>query len=160
VLENAKKIYLGEGKPPPKGGFKRLFNTPEGPFPKLVDVAQLYGMYKSNISRRYSNQRENDTDWYIIENPTEEQSNQAIDNANMMYVAKYAAEDHCTLCNLVDDLIFPEDCWLIKVDHKHSVDELGYDVYNAMIHYCYAKKDYRVRYEDWILGVRPHLTGG
>ena len=105
MLEQAKLVYLGEGKPPPEGGYKRLFNTPIGPFPKLIDVALQYKMFKSNVHRRYVNTSDKFKEWYIIENPTPEQNTQAIQNVNALFIAKYEAEDNCSVCNAVDDMI-------------------------------------------------------
>lgn len=188
--EEKRKFYLGEGKPPPKGGYKRLFNTPEGPFPKLVDVALKYGMFKGNVHRKNANKSDNLSDWHNIDNPTEEQIKQATINVNKLYLAKYEAEDHCELCNSVDDMIFAEGCWLLKVVHHHvhdttSIDDLynsvsdmilpeGYwlamvmdslgithsneNIDKAVIHYTYARKDYRVSYRGWKEGERPHLV--
>ena len=153
MLDKGKRRYKGEGRQPPEDGFKRLYNTPIGPFPKLVDVAEMYGMFKSNVSRRYTSQTDPNTPWYIIENPSEDQCDQAIDNVNEMFMAKYEAEDHCGLCNAVDDMIFKEGCWLLKVIHEHGTTNID----NVIISYTYRRKDYRVTYLGWIAGERPHV---
>lgn len=154
MIETQTYVYLGEGKPPPKIGYKRLFNTPSGIFPKLVDVATKYNMFKSNIHRRYINPSKNFKEWFVIHNPTKEQSQEAVDNVNAMYTAKYEEEDNCPVCNEIDDLIFKEGCWLLKVAHNHEDPDKN----KAVIHYTFRKDDYRVPYPEWVKGSRPHLN--
>lgn len=153
LLEHKSTVYLGEGKPPPSKGYKKLYNTPMGPFPKLVDVALQYKMYKSNVYRRYINKSDKFKDWYVIINPTSEQNYQAIQNVNTLFTEKYEAEDNCPLCNHVDDMIFSEGCWLLRVEHRHG----DLSTKKAVIHYIFRKKEYKVTYQGWVDGKRPHL---
>jgi hypothetical protein len=153
--------WLGEGRPPPEEGYKRVFHTPSGIYPKLTHVALKYGIFKSSAHRMFKNKSDTLKEWYTIGNPTEEQTNQAIINANTLYIAKYKAEDHCILCNAVDNLLFSEKCWLLGINHTHSTNLMETnDLINtseAIIRYSFRGKDYKVSHLDWVRGKRVHL---
>lgn len=151
-LASVRDRFLDGGKPPPETGFKRIFNTPVGVFPKLRDVALSYGMFESNIHRRYVNPREDFVEWHVIDNPTKEQCDQAIDNANSLYLSLYELTDNCGVCNAIDDMLFEQGCWLTRVDHDHKSTELD----DVVIHYSKNRKDYTVTYLQWTTGARPH----
>ncbi len=156
MYEEARKTYLGGGKPPPEGGYGVVFNCPLGIYPKLIDVALRYGMFKSNIHRRYANESEDFQEWHPIYSPTEEQQIQAINNVNALYIELYEESDNCPLCNEIDDLLFAEHCWVNTVRHDHASD----DINNIKIYYSFRGKDYSVTYLDWVVdNIRPHLTG-
>lgn len=154
MIKDLREIYLGEGKPPPKNGYKKIYQCPQGLYPKLIDVALKYNMFKSNVHRRFANPRESFKDWKIIYNPTEEQMLLAIDNANTLYIEKYEKEVNCPTCDFIDDLFFQEGCWVVKVIHEHHTGEPtpeGCDVI-----YSFRGQDYKVNYNDWVSGFRPH----
>ena len=150
-----RKNFRGEGKIPSEGeGYKRIYRTPRGLFPKMTDAATSLGVAKSNLHRRFVSPKTVHRGYYVIENPTEEQEQEAVSNMLDTLLTKQKEEDHCDLCNAVDDMIFAEGCWLLGADHKHH----STCTKDVKIHYTFCRKDYRVTYTGWEAGERPHLT--
>ena len=152
LLENIEQAYLGYGEPPVEGRYKRIYSTPKGLLPNLDDLVVAFDTHKSNLSRRINNNSGKLRDWFVISDPTEEQCEEAIDNINSIILTKCREEDLCPICNMVDNMLFAEGCWLLRVDHDHN----SADTSKAVIHYCYSRRDYKVSYQNWIKGVRPH----
>ena len=75
-------------------------------------------------------------DWRIIK---------ATDTATM--------EDLCPVNAAIDDMIFKENCWLVKVER--DVKDVEVDP-NTVIHYEFAMKSYAITLNDWENGLRPH----
>lgn len=163
MLEDIDNLYLGGGDPPPKGGFRKVYHTPIGLYPKLVDVALKYGLDKSTVSRTYFRPKDTYKEWYIIWRPTKTQVNQAIRNANSLHIAENLIEDNCGLCDLIDDMLFLEGCWLLNVVHDHKVEDVQ-GIYSReeeiVIYYSHRKETFKVNYNDWLVGKRPHLKEG
>jgi hypothetical protein len=136
--------------------FTRVYNTPEGLYPSITPIAMRFGVSRGAIQRRLLNTDPTHKGWFVIHNPTKSQAEQAICNVEDLLLSKPHPEDDCELCNLVDDMIFSERCWLLQVDHDHT--ETTVNTNNVVIHYAFQRKDYEVSYSGWVNGERPHLN--
>ena len=152
--DKIRKTFRGEGRVPSEGeGYERIFATPVGLFPKMVDAALRLGVAKSNLHKKFSSTKKMHSQYYEIKNPTKAQEEEAVSNMLETFSIKQRQEDHCYLCNTVDDMIFREGCWLLSVNHNHKSSSIE----NVIIRYSYGKKEYVISCRGWMTGKRPHL---
>jgi hypothetical protein len=140
-----------------KVNFNKIYRTPQGVFPSLATAGMFFGVSKCAIKKRTDSELEHFEDWVVINQPSDELCRQAKSNVEAMLANKDNPEDSCSTCNTVDDMLFSEQCWLLRVQHEHSDEVLVSGLSNLVIHYTFRRKDFRVTYTDWINGVRPHV---
>lgn len=151
------RTYLGKKQLPEVGDHKRVYLTPHGAFPTLETLAKLLDKSWVALWKRCNSNSKKFSEWLMVENPPEALIELAVINQNNAFVELYATEDHCTLCNHIDDMIFADNCWLLEVDHDHSDTDLS-DVGDVTFSYSFGGEDYTVTYKAWTNGERPHKT--
>lgn len=151
-----KRLYLGKRDPNTSNQNSVVYGTPHGLYPNLWELAYKLGVTHQTLSYRCLHSVKS-PHWFKIDNPTETLIDEAVDNLNNLFVERYATEDHCTLCNHIDDMIFADNCWLLEVDHDHSDTDLS-DVGDVSFSYSFGGEDYTVTYKAWTNGERPHKT--
>ena len=117
----------------------RLYCTPMGPFDTLKEVEALTGVYRKTLLRRFASKTDNFSDWYIIDGATE-----------------ITPSEDCDQCDMIDDLIFKEGCWLCHVSHKHGTELTD----NTLFTYLYGGAGYACLLGNWLNGMRPHNPEG
>jgi hypothetical protein len=147
--------WILDGKDQPKS-IKRVFVTPYGTFPRMIDITNLYGRSRREVEDRRMKRTSRKFDgWYVIPKPTVEDVQKAIDFVNTKYVEVNHDSDNCEVCNAIDESLFRENCWLVSTTHTCATpeDQTPDDV---EIVYSYNGVDYEVTLSNWLLGVTPH----
>ena len=119
--------------------YGKLYCTPMGPYETLKEVEELTGVYRKTLLRRFYSKTDNFSDWYIIDGTTE-----------------ITPSEDCPQCDEIDDLIFPEACWLCNVSHKHGDEVTEQTVFT----YLYSGVGYACNVGNWLNGMRPHKEEG
>lgn len=122
----------------------KIYMTPLGPFEQFRHTARIFGICVKSLSRRLQSKHPKYKDWYVIEG----------DIPDSLRDEVYYEEDTCQTCNRIDDLLFKEKCWLLKVDHDHK-NQRNKDV---TVFYEYLGVINTVNYKAWMAGERPHLN--
>lgn len=135
---------------------KHVYVTPDGYFPRMRDIATLFGKSKREIEyKRMKRTSPRFDGWYKINHPTVEDVERAIEEVNRMYRWFHILEDSCDLCNALDDSLFKEGCWLVSTTHNCGSDDQSID--EIKVTYSFKGTDYVVNLQDWFEGGSPHL---
>ncbi len=149
--------WIFNGKDQPKL-IRAIFVTPDGYFPRMADITEIFGRSKREIEdRRIKRAGPKWDKWYKIASPTIEDVVKAIENVNRLYRWYHNLEDNCEVCNALDEELFKQNCWLVSTTHDCGSDE--YQNINAVvIKYAFGGNDYKVTYADWVAGKAPHKS--
>lgn len=159
VLPSSQIPWVYDGKEQPTI-VKKVYVTPDGYFPRMRDLSTIFGNYRNDVDRRRMKRTGPEfAGWYVIEDPTLEDVEKALQNVNDLYVWSNYPSDHCGLCNALDDIFFKEGCWLVSTTHDCTEDDTQ-KVDDIEITYSYGGIDYTVNMFDWLLGANPHLQEG
>jgi hypothetical protein len=135
---------------------KHVYVTPDGYFPRMRDIATIFGRSKREVEyKRMKRTNPKFDGWYKITNPTVEDVERALVEVNRLYRWFHNLEDNCSFCNEVDDLLNKEKCWLVST--THDCESPGQEYHEINITYSYKGTDYTVTFEEWQCGVRLHL---
>lgn len=117
----------------------KLYITPLGIFSVLKDLEKATGVHRRTLIRRFRSTKEVYEDWFVIDNES-----------------PLTDEDLCEHCDMADNLLFAEGCWLEHVGHEHDTKLSD----NDKIVYLFKGSPYQVTYNMWKQGDRPHLNLG
>jgi len=109
----------------------RTYKTPKGIFLNYTDASKANTITPSTLFLRCQRAETQYQDWKLLDTPLTLIETQ---KAYMNSINLHRDEDHCPLCNYMDDLLFENDRWLIKIEHDHKSKTIDYD---AVIHYSY-----------------------
>lgn len=142
--------WILNGKEQP-AWIKKVFVTPQGYFPRMDDITMIFGRSRREVDdRRMRRKGERWDAWYVIHEPTIEDVKKAIENVNELYISTRFDEDHCELCNSLDDELHKKKCWLLTCDHDCGEDELVHSEINFS--YSYAGEEYTMNLSDYYNG--------
>lgn len=142
--------WILNGKDQPRW-IKKVFVTPQGYFPRMDDLTMIFGRSRREVDdRRMRRKGERWDAWYVINDPTIEDVKKAIDNVNELYISSNYDEDHCGLCNSLDDDLHKKNCWLLTCDHDCGEDELEHR--EITFSYSYAGEEFTMNLQDYLDG--------
>lgn len=146
--------YILDGKEQPKN-LSRIFSTPDGLFPRMVDIATLFGENERILFyRRSANSRPKFKEFRVIHSPTLAEVEEAIENVNNLYTEMYSQVDNCPFGMCLDENLFKEQCWLVTTDYVVGVTLKARE--DIRFTYAYNGVDYDCTYKQWLRGSRPH----
>lgn len=138
----------------------KLYMTPLGPFRSWKQILDVYDLHPMTLSRRIKSDSPIYRMWFPIKGQI---SPEVLKVADEIETTLQVTEDTCPHCTAIDDLLFKEQCWLIRTTHDHMFPTPDEDnkelseLNDVTVYYSYAGVDYMVQLNEWLEGVRPHL---
>ena len=159
VLPESNSPWILDGGDQPKV-IQRIFVTPDGYFPRMKDLTVIFGRCKrETYFRRIKHKGSKYVDWYVIENPTVEDVEKAFMEVNRYYIQHFKESDVCPICNSIDELLFKENCWLVRTTHECSEPSktpAKVMIEQTNVTYSYGGTEYTVTLSQLLDGVRLH----
>ena len=103
-----------------KQPIERLYVTPYGLFNHIKDITELTGVHRRTLFRMFRDKRYHYREWYIIREDTPLQP-----------------DELCKYCDMIDDLLFAENCWMVCTSHNHTETFDSYTYKDVTILYLY-----------------------
>lgn len=134
-----------------------VYATPFGLIPRVRDVMKLGNLPQRTVIDRAKNPNVKYASWYKIAKPTPAELKEAIANVNNLYIRHFSKQDHCEICNALDDVLFKEDCWLVDTRHECGKEDVDIVDVTFGFTYAYGGIDYKVNIDEWLEGFSPHI---
>lgn len=148
--------WILNGKTQPES-IKHVFVTPDGFFPRMIDLTEIFGRSKRELAyRKMKSTEDRWSGYYRISNPTVEDVVKALENVNRLYSWVNEKQDNCPLCNDIDDGFFEEKCWILSTNHNCGEPDKRQSPDDILIKYYYKGEYQKTTLMDWYNDVSPH----
>lgn len=156
VLPAREEPWILDGREQPRV-VQHVFVTPEGYFPRLIDLTNIFGRSKRELAyQKIKSTNDRWKDYYKILEPTVEDVEKALENVNRLYTWVNEKKDNCPLCNDIDDGFFEEKCWVFSIDHNCGEPDKRQEYKDIIIKYYYKGDYQRTTLADWFNEISPH----